>query len=327
MFRIESAAAWASAWPGPGSAIAENGALVITLPSADPELPARLSSLAALSDGDYAPPVRVGSSIWSYAPANGAGRAVLVSTFSNVRDAVREFQRGALLRLDGLPSDRAAGLRSDPAFLTTETAETWVLVLDVPDEAARAALAALIAPRTICQHAFFDPDRAATRIAPPMLSLPDPAPMRPPAAGLAPREIAIATEDCPDGLLLLNAVRIALRQGGVVPSNADETNPASIRIVRLAASSSASAPFFSPLRPLAALRPDLARIFEALDSALDPEERAEWIRAVEGTLLGARLVVPLAQGRIFSLVSRDCPLELDPFGRYVRRADSKAARR
>ncbi|MBI2922572.1 MAG: hypothetical protein HYY18_16090, partial [Planctomycetes bacterium] len=170
-FETADPAAWAAVWPAPARARADAGVLVVDLPADDPDLPARLSTFAPLPNGDYASPRRAGASL-SYAPRSG-GPVLLVAELPDPRAAVLEYERGLLDRLDGLPP----GHRQSAGYRALETAETFVLVIDLPDEESREALAALVDAPGACRRAFADPDRAAIRLAPAALRLPEPLPI------------------------------------------------------------------------------------------------------------------------------------------------------
>lgn len=318
-FDVDRAADWAAAWPGPGDASAPApSTLVVRLATPDPDLPARLCAPAPVPNGPYSPPSRLGSEWRLFTPRLPGRPPLHVGSSSDSRLSVDTFRAGRLTRVDFIPADRATAVRTHPAFRSIEAAWTIVLVIDLADPAERAAIAALVDPPNLCRRALFDPPRAATRIAPALLGLGTPPELRPARTGTAPHALTLAADRShPEPATFLPHLRAALRQAGVEPLDADPAHPARIRIVRLAADSPALDDFFGTLRPLASDHPELEPLFEALSSAVDPAERTEWARALEGALLDSRFVVPLARGAIYSLAGPQSGLELDGWGRYV----------
>src|SRR6185503_14152051 len=147
-----------------------------------------------------------------------------------------------------------------------------------------------------------DGDRAARRIAPPAFLLPEPAPAKAISPVRKPASVALAATEGPAELsALLPPLRAALRQAGILASEPDQGRPAGLRLVLLAPDSAACADLFAPLRFLAVDHPELAPLFESMDAASDPAERADWAHALESALLASRYVVPLARGRVYSL--------------------------
>lgn len=315
-FETPDAVAWAAAWPAPARARAENGALVVDLPLDDPELPARLAAFAPLPNGDYAPPRRAGGSL-SYAPKSG-GPVLLIADLPDVRSAVLEFERGLLDRLDGLPP----GHRQGEGYRVSDLAETFVLVIDLPEEEVREAVAALVDATAACVRAFGDFERAATRLAPAPLRPADLPGVPPPRRGRAVQDLVIGDDGHPESVLLASAVRALLRRAGTNASSPAPGDTAPVRVARFAAPTPAPSDFLGAFRPLAARHERLEPLFQALDSATDPAAREEWTRAVEAALLESRLLVPLARGQLRSLVRSGCRIDVDAYGRYrLRSAD------
>jgi hypothetical protein len=326
-FETPEAGAWAARWLGPGRARAEYPSrLVVELDAPDPELPARVAVLRGPANGGWQVGPRSMSRARSLVPRDASRPALSVALTSDLRGAFEGFQRGEIARIDGIPSDKAAGWRAVPGFSEVDTAATLVLVLDVADDGARHAIAAALDPATVCRRAYHDPGRAATRLAPPVLGLPVPPAARPLRAGRVPAALTWAADQDVDTQLAATPVRGALRQAGSELSEPEPGVRAQVSLVLLEARSPAPADFFAPLRSLARARPELAQLFDALDSSLDPAERAEWYRALEGALLDSRLVVPLARGRAYALASPACPVEVDAFGRYRPKSEGEAAR-
>lgn len=318
-FDVDAAADWAASWPGPGEASAPAPTtLVVRLDAPDPDLPSRLCALAPVQNGPYTRPSNLGSEWRLFTPRTPGRPPLHVGASSDSRLTVDSFRAGRLTRVDFIPADRATAVRTHPSFRSIEAAWTIALVVDLNDPAERAAVAALVDPPSLCRRALFDPPRAATRLAPAALGLGQPPDLRPVRTGTPPHSLTLAADRShPEPAAFVPHLRAALRQAGIEPAESDPAHPARLRVVRLAAESPALDDFFGTLRPLASDHPELEPLFEALSSATDPAERADWARALEGALLDSRLVVPLARGAIYSLANPGSGLELDVWGRYV----------
>ncbi|MCE9584905.1 MAG: hypothetical protein K8T20_20635 [Planctomycetes bacterium] len=322
-FEIDSAEAWARSWPGPGSAsVSSPSSLTVQIDTPDPEFPARLASVAPVNDGPYGPAQSLGPD-WRLLSPRAPGRGPLrIGISDDPRESIGAFRAGLTTRLDFIPPDHATALRQDPAFRSLATASTIVLVIDLEESPVRAAVAGAIDAEALCRKALFDPDRAARRLAPAVLGLAEPGTARQSPSGRAPTSLTVAAATAGvETALLLPALRASLRQAGIQPGEPEPGHPARLRLLVLKPGTAALADLFRPLRFLAADHPDIAPLFDSFDSALDPEERANWARALEAALIDARLVVPIAQGRVYSLVRPGSGVELDPWGRYVPAAD------
>jgi hypothetical protein len=253
------------------------------------------------------------------APASAAGRRVAFRDYPDPRLAERDFQNSRFLdRVDGLPAPRAAALRGTPSFRETPIAVTYALILRGSDRAERVALAAAVDPAQVCREAFDDGDRAARRLVPPELRLPEPE-LAPREALRPPPKLTVRHDGHPESEALARALRAVLRRSAVEVVLAGEETAAA-GIFRLEARSPDVAAFVSALKPYADSDPTLSVLFDSLEHA-SPAEREPWIAAVEQSLLDGALIVPLARGRIYSLAREGCPLALDEFGRYVERTN------
>lgn len=316
---MDRAAEWAAAWPGPGDASAQTpDTLAIRLAAPDPDLPARISAAAPVANGAYTAPSRLGADWRLFTPRTPGLPPLHVAASEDSRQAVDAFRAGRLARVDFIPADRATAVRNNLAFRSIEASWTLVLVIDLADPGQRAAIAGLVDPGDLCRRALFDPPRAASRIAPALLGLPAPPPLHPLRAASLPPAITLSAEtQHPEAALFLPALRNALRQAGVEPTEPSPGHPARLRIVALTAHTPAVDDFFAALRPLAADHPGIEPLLDSLVSSLDSAERKDWARALEAALLDSRLVVPIAKGAIYSLARPDAGVELDGWGRYV----------
>jgi hypothetical protein len=318
-FEVDRSADWASAWPGPGTASApEATTLAVALDAPDADLPARLCAATPVPNGDYAPPSFLGAD-WRLLAPRAAGRPTLrFGSSDNPRQSIEAFRAGQLARLDFIPADNATALRNDPAFRAQDAASTIVLVLELEDSRQRAAIADALDPESLCRRAVFDPGRAAKRIVPAALGLAEPGAPRPARPGPSPAVLTLdADAASAEAVAFLPPIREALRRAGMSPTDPEASHAARLRVRVLSADTPALVEFFRPLRHLAADHPELAPLFESLESALDPAERADWARALEAALLESRLVIPLARGVIYSLARAGSGVELDRWGRYV----------
>ncbi len=292
--------------------------LAVRLDIPDADLPARLCAAAPVANGDFAPPTLLGAE-WRLFSPRAQGRLTLrFGSSDDPRQSIDAFRAGHLARLDFIPPGYATAVRNDPAFRTLEAAFTLVLILDLEDAGQRAAVAEAIDAEALSKRALFDAGRAAHRLVPAVLGLAEPASPRPARPGKIPASLTLAADPLRlEAGLFLAPIREALRRTGLTSSDPTAGHIARLRIAVLVAETPALDDFFRPLRSLSTDHPELAPLFESLQSALEPAERAEWARALEAALLDARLVIPLARGVFYSLARPGSGVELNAWGRYV----------
>ncbi|KAF0243258.1 MAG: hypothetical protein FD180_3485, partial [Planctomycetota bacterium] len=318
-FDVDRAADWAAAWPGPGTASAPDPTtLAVRLDTPDADLPSHLCAATPVANGEFGPPTLLGAE-WRLLSPRAPGRPTLrFGSSTDPRQSVDAFRAGQLARLDFIPPGFATAVRSDPAFRALEAATTIVFILDLEDAGQRAAIAEAIDVEALCKRGLFDESRAARRIVPAALCLAEPAAPRPARPGTKSATLTLAADPShTEAGLLLAPLREFLRRAGLKASDPEPGHSARLRIAFLAAETPSLVDFFHPLRPLAVDHPELAPLFESLETSLDAAERAEWARALEAALLDARLVIPLARGVIYSLARPGSGVELDTWGRYV----------